>query len=74
LICNDCRRATAMGPSWELSAESRAVAAEMSRKPVAQLTGSWDRDTASDLRRFLVQQIESHAERRLMTAGMLEQV
>jgi len=74
LICDDCRRATGMGGSWELSAESRAVAAEMSRKPVAQLSGSWSRDTAADLRRFLVQQIESHAERRLVTAPMLEQV
>jgi DNA repair protein RecO (recombination protein O) len=46
----------------------------MSRKPVAQLSGLWNRDTASDLRRFLVQQIESHAERRLITAPMLEQV
>ena len=74
LVCSDCRRVTGTGSNWELSAESRAVAAEMVRKPVSQLSGSWDQDTAADLRRFLVQQIESHAERRLVTAPMLEQV
>jgi DNA repair protein RecO (recombination protein O) len=74
LICNQCRRAApGMGGSWELSAGSRMTAAEMLRKPVAQISSScWNQGTASDLRRFLVQQIESHAERRLVTARMLE--
>jgi DNA repair protein RecO (recombination protein O) len=62
------------GGSWELSAESRAVAAEILRKPVTQLAStSWDRAMAADLRRFMVQQIESHVERRLTTAPMLEE-
>jgi DNA repair protein RecO (recombination protein O) len=74
LFCGHCRGAmNGPGGSWELSAGSRALAAEMLRKPVAQLaTVAWDQTTAADLRRFLVQQIESHVERRLTTAPMLE--
>ena len=74
LICGHCRRALGAGNSWELSAESRATAAEMLRLPVAQLSNRvWSQATAQDLRRFLVQQIEAHAERKLTTASMLEQ-
>lgn len=73
LVCLHCRT-TADGGNWELSAESRSIAAEMLRTPVAQLsTSQWDQDTAADLRRFLVQRIESHADRRLITAAMLEE-
>ncbi len=73
LICGHCRSAMGIG-SWELSLESRAIAGEMLRKPVAQAAArNWEPATASDLRRFLVQQIESHAERRLTTAAMLEE-
>ena len=73
LICAHCRRTMAVGNSWELGAESRALAAEMLRLPVAQLSQkNWGQSTASDLRRFLVQQIESHAEKKLITAPMLE--
>ena len=75
LHCDHCRRALAGGGSWELTAPSRVLAAAMLRQPVAQIpeTG-WSGETAADLRRFLVQQIETHAERRLITAQMLEQV
>ncbi|HTP36275.1 MAG TPA: DNA repair protein RecO [Candidatus Acidoferrales bacterium] len=73
LICNPCRRALSVGNSWELSRESRDIAAEMLRQPVASLsTTNWSQATAADLRRFLVQQIEVHAERRLVTVPMLE--
>ena len=49
------------------------MAAEMLRTPVAQLPRrDWKQATAADLRRFLVQQIESHVERRLITAPLLE--
>jgi DNA repair protein RecO (recombination protein O) len=68
LTCRDCRRALGSGNSWELSAESRGLAAEMLRKPVGQVPAA----AAADLRRFLVQQIEAHVERRLITAPMLE--
>jgi len=73
LICGHCRSGLGGGGSWELSRESRAIAGEILRQPVAQLaTVNWNRETAADLRRFLVQQIESHAERRLVTVPMLE--
>jgi len=69
LVCGHCRGSS----SWELSAESRGIAAEMLRLPVAGLSKTdWCQATAADLRRFLVQQIESHVERRLITASMLE--
>ena len=74
LICSHCRRTAGMGSSWELGAESRTLAAEMLRVPVAQLSRThWDRTTAADLRRFLVQQMEGHVERRLLTARVLEE-
>jgi DNA repair protein RecO (recombination protein O) len=73
LICSHCRRTLGAGNSWELSAESRVTAEEMLRRPVAELSKTdWEQSTAADLRRFLVQQMEAHAERRLITAPMLE--
>jgi DNA repair protein RecO (recombination protein O) len=72
LVCNNCRRG--LGGSWELSAASRALAAEMLRMPVAAVSSpGWGQTTAGDLRKFLVQQIETHADRRLLTAPLLEQ-
>ena len=45
----------------------------MLRSPVAELgPPEWSRETAADLRRFLVRQIETHIERRLVTAPVLE--
>ena len=74
LVCEHCRRTLAMGSSQELSAESRAMAGEMLRRPVGQLSrADWSQSTVADLRRFLVQQIESHAERKLVTAPLFDQ-
>jgi DNA repair protein RecO (recombination protein O) len=71
LVCGHCRSAMSIGNTWELSAASRAIAEEMLRLPVTQLSQKvWSADTASDLRRYLIQQIESHAERRLVTAPL----
>lgn len=74
LVCGACRPSLAgLGGTWELSWDSRLLAAEMLRTPVAQLARRrWSQATAADLRRFLVGQIESHAERRLQTAALLE--
>ena len=73
LYCGHCRRTLSLGNSWELSRESREIAAEMLRTPVARLSrAAWSQAVAADLRHFLVQQIESHAERRLVTFPMLE--
>jgi len=45
----------------------------MLRQSVVQLPeNGWSAETAPDLRRFLVQQLETHVERRLITAQMLE--
>jgi DNA repair protein RecO (recombination protein O) len=70
LACGHCRRG-----GEELSAESRAIAELMLRKPVAQIPAAgWGQSRAADLRRFLVQQIEAHVERRLITAPLIEQI
>ena len=72
LLCSACRKTAGAG-AWELSAESRAMAEEMLRKPVAQIEQTnWSRETCADLRRFLVQQIEQHIERKLVTPRVLE--
>jgi DNA repair protein RecO (recombination protein O) len=73
LMCGDCRRSMGAGNSWELSRESREIAGQILRQPVAQLGPThWSQATAADLRRFLVQQMESHADRRLITVPVLE--
>jgi DNA repair protein RecO (recombination protein O) len=73
LFCQHCRREMGSGNSWELSAESRALAARMLKEPVANFAEiSWTRETAADLRKFVVQQIETQIERRLITAPTLE--
>jgi DNA repair protein RecO (recombination protein O) len=68
LTCGHCRRVLGVGNSWELSAASRELAAAMLRRPIGDVPMA----AAADLRRFLVQQIEAHVERRLVTAPMLE--
>ncbi len=73
LVCEDCCRTLPPGASWELSADSLAVAAEMLRTPIGQLSGrDWSRETAADLRHFLVQRIETQIERKLLAAPVLE--
>jgi DNA repair protein RecO (recombination protein O) len=72
LFCQDCRRGELTG-SRELSVDSRALGRRMLKEPAVNFAAMcWTRDTASDLRRFLVQQIETHIERRLITAPTLE--
>ena len=72
-MCGHCRRGVGIS-SWELSAGSRSLAAEMLRMPVAAFPSTeWSQATAADLRGFLVQQIEAHAEKRLYTAQMFAQ-
>jgi DNA repair protein RecO (recombination protein O) len=71
LLCeNDKRLASA-----EMSAESRALAAEMFRAPVEIFAPlHWPRQRGADLRKFLSQRIERHIERKLMTATMLDRL
>ena len=73
LLCGHCRQPGT--GSWELSATSRELTAEILRKPIAGLPPlEWSQATAADLRMFLVQQIEAHAEKRLHTAQMFSGV
>jgi DNA repair protein RecO (recombination protein O) len=69
LSCGNC----ADRGMWELTSESRAIAEEILRTPIAQLSPrQWSRHTAADLRRFLAQQMESQIERKLITFPVLE--
>ena len=74
LVCGHCRGAAGVGGgSSELSAESRAIARDIARSPLAQVAAAgWTQGKAADLRRFLVSQIESHVERKLITVSLLE--
>jgi DNA repair protein RecO (recombination protein O) len=71
LMCADDKRLA----SSEMSAESRALAAQMFRAPVESFAGAaWTKSRAADLRKFLVQSLERHIEKKLVTAGMLEKI
>jgi DNA repair protein RecO (recombination protein O) len=71
LMCAEDKRLA----SSEISSESRALASQMFRAPVESFTGSeWPKAKASDLRKLLIQILERHLERKLVTAGMLEKV
>src|SRR5579871_5602232 len=71
LLCVDDKRLA----SIEISADSRAIAAEMFRAPLNRLKSEpWQRSRGADLRRFLAQRIERHIERKLMTAAMLDKL
>jgi DNA repair protein RecO (recombination protein O) len=61
--------------SSELSAKSRALAAQMFRSPVESFAAEpCTVEQYFDLRRFLVQILERHIEKKLVTAGMLAQL
>ncbi len=58
--------------SSEMTPESRALAAEIFRTPVdAMAQEPWPRAKAADLRKFLVQILERHLEKKLVTAAIL---
>jgi DNA repair protein RecO (recombination protein O) len=61
--------------SSEISAESRVLAAEMSRAPLESFRGApWPRERGADLRKFLAQRIQRHIEKKLVTAAMLDKI
>ena len=73
LMCPDDKRLA----SSEMSGESRALAAQMFRAPVESLVGAlgdWPRARGADLRKFLIQSLQRHIEKKLVTAGMLERI
>ena len=60
-------------PDLRVSQESRALAKEILTTPIAQLSArDWSKSTGSDLRRFLVREVEEHVERKLLTVPLLE--
>jgi DNA repair protein RecO (recombination protein O) len=71
LMCSDDKRLA----SWEMSPQSRALAARMFRAPVETFSGApWPKALAADLRKFLLQTLQRHIEKKLVTAGMLEKI
>ncbi|MBZ5650463.1 MAG: DNA repair protein RecO [Acidobacteriia bacterium] len=71
LMCTEDKRLA----SSEISAESRALAARMFRAPVEGFAGTpWPQKQGSDLRKFLIQTLQRHIEKKLVTAGMLEKI
>ncbi len=59
--------------SSEISIASRALVARMFRAPVESFVGEpWPRSKGADLRKFLIQTLQRHIEKKLVTAGMLE--
>lgn len=71
LMCPEDKRLA----SSEISSESRAQAAQMFRAPVETFAGTpWPKVQAADLRKFLLQTLQRHIEKKLVTAGMLEKI
>lgn len=69
LMCADDKRLA----SSEISGESRALAAQIFRAPVESFgVTPWPKTQAADLRKFLIQILQRHLEKKLVTAGMLE--
>jgi DNA repair protein RecO (recombination protein O) len=62
----------AVGYGTMLAPDSQSLAARILRTPVSALAGEpWPRSRAADLRRFAIQSLERHLERRLTTAAAL---
>ena len=69
LMCADDKRLA----SSELSSESRVLAGQMFRAPVDALLGEpWPKAQGADLRRFAIQILQRHIEKKLVTASMLQ--
>ncbi|HEX4231800.1 MAG TPA: DNA repair protein RecO [Bryobacteraceae bacterium] len=63
----------AQQPERKVSLDSRELATQMLRSHIAELPPrAWNKDTALDLRRFLIRQMEEHVERRFLTPAVLE--
>jgi DNA repair protein RecO (recombination protein O) len=61
--------------SSELSGESRRLANQMLHAPVESFSGmSWEKTQTADLRKFFLQILQRHIEKKLVTAGMLEKI
>jgi DNA repair protein RecO (recombination protein O) len=68
LMCVEDKRLA----SSEISSDSRTLAAQMFRAPVDSFVGTpWPKEQGADLRKFLIQILQRHIEKKLVTAGML---
>ncbi len=70
LMCPEHKRLA----SSEISAESRKLAARMLRVPLSSVNAPTLQKSAADLRKFLLQTLERHIEKKLVTRGMLERI
>jgi DNA repair protein RecO (recombination protein O) len=71
LMCVDDKRLA----SSEISSESRTLAGQMLRAPVESFAAiPGQKVQAADLRKFLLQALQRHMEKKLMTAGMLDRI
>lgn len=71
LMCAEDKRLA----SSELSAGSRQMAAQMFRTPIEKFGGDpWPKQCGADLRKFLIQIVERHIEKKLVTASMLDRL
>ena len=69
LMCVEDKRLA----SSQISSQSRALAAQMFRAPVDSfLETPWPKALGADLRKFLIQILQRHIEKKLVTAGVLE--
>ena len=70
LMCAEHKRLA----SSEISLESRTLAAQMLRAPLSAVATREVPKFAADLRKFLLQTLERHIEKKLVTRGMLEKI
>jgi DNA repair protein RecO (recombination protein O) len=71
LMCADDKRLA----SSEISEESRTLAAQIFRCPVESFVSkTWPKAQCADLRKFLIQTLQRHIEKKLVTAGMVERL
>ena len=71
LMCPEHKRLA----SSEMTAESRQMSRDMFRSPVESFAGApWPKQRGADLRKFLVQRLETHIDRKLVTASMLDRL
>jgi DNA repair protein RecO (recombination protein O) len=69
LMCAEHKRLA----SSEISAQSRVLAGQMLRVPLVAVDAG-EAKSAADLRKFLLQTLERHIEKKLVTRGMLERL
>ena len=70
LMCPEHKRLA----SSEISVESRKLAAQMLRVPLSSVNAPASQKSGADLRKFLLQTLERHIEKKLVTRGMLEKI